>query len=101
MIGFWAVTISAVSDTVHLASSRRVEVRIFLSWKAWTARHIVPTSMSISQTSTRIRVDIIRFRPTDRVGMRTFRATSANHDVKMVAVFLAVCILSESEHIDL
>ena len=46
-------------------------------------------------------MDIIRFRSTGRVGMQTYRATSANLDVKVVAVFLAIFFLSEPEDIRL
>ena len=42
-------------------------------------------------------MDVIGFRSAGRVGMHTFRATSANHDVKVVAVFLAMCIHPEPD----
>ena len=78
---FIFVTISAVSGTVYVVSSKRVEVRLFCLGRLgrqdfWCRRPCAPISFdSPSQTSTRSRVDIFRVRSTGCVGMFTFCAT--------------------------
>ena len=79
-LDYMFVTISAVSQTVYVVSSKRVEVRLFCLGRLgrqdfWCRRPCAPIFFDPSQTSTRSRVDIFRFRSTGCVGMLTFRVT--------------------------